>query len=135
VRLGNHWGVRQVRELGKTLRDSEFGGTSHACEYETALYLALRPELVEMDKAVDEKVYIPPSFQTDLLAGKRADGATATLIPYWSSMTDSGVRGDATLATREKGEAFLEAAIEGVIELIRELKGAQIRPRTDHHDL
>ena len=47
---------------------------------------------------------------------------------------DSGsVRGDAARATREKGEAFLEAAIEGVIELVRELKGAQIRPRQDHH--
>jgi creatinine amidohydrolase len=129
----NHWGVRPVRELGKTLRDSEFGGTSHACEYETSLYLALRPELVEMDKAVDEKIYVPPSFQTDLLAGKRADGATASLMPFWSSLTDSGVRGDATKATREKGEAFLEAAIEGVIELVRELKGAEIRPRQDHH--
>lgn len=129
----NHWGVRTVRELGKTLRDSEFGGTSHAGEYETSLYLALRPDLAEMDKAVDEKVYVPPSFQTDLLAGKRPDGATASLMPFWSSLTDSGVRGDATLATREKGEAFLEAAIEGVIELVRELKGAEIRPRTDHH--
>jgi creatinine amidohydrolase len=131
----NHWGVRQVRQQGKTIRESEFGGTSHACEYETALYLALRPELVEMDKAVDEKVYISTSFQTDLLAGKRPDGATASLMPFWSSLTDSGVRGDATKATREKGEAFLEAAIEGVIELVRELKSAEIRPRTDHHDL
>ena len=129
----NHWGVRTVRELGKTLRDSEFGGTSHAGEYETSLYLALRPDLAEMDKAVDEKVYVPPSFQTDLLAGKRPDGATASLMPFWSSLTDSGVRGDATKATLEKGEAFLEAAIEGVIELVRELKGAEIRPRTDHH--
>ena len=129
----NHWGVRTVRELGKTLRDSEFGGTSHAGEYETSLYLALRPDLAEMDKAVDEKVYVPPSFQTDLLAGKRPDGATASLMPFWSSLTDSGVRGDATKATLAKGEAFLEAAIEGVIELVRELKGAEIRPRTDHH--
>lgn len=106
---------------------------THDCEYETSLYLALRPDLVEMDKAVDEIVPIPASFQTDLLAGKRADGATANLMPFWSSLTDSGVRGDATKTTRKKGEAFLEAAIEGVIELVRELKSAEIRPRQDHH--
>ena len=79
-----------------------------------------------MDKAVDEIIPIPASFQTDLLAGKRTDGATASMMAFC-------VRGDATKATREKGERFLEAAIEGVIELVRELKGAEIRPRQDHH--
>src|SRR5690606_22937022 len=119
----NHWGLRPVRELGKTLRDSEFGGTSHACEYETSLYLALRPDLVEMDKAVAETLPVPASFRPGLLAGKRADGATAALMPFWSSPPDSGVRGDATKATSQKGDAFRDAAIEGVIELVREVKG------------
>ncbi len=129
----NHWGLRKAREVGKQVRESDFGGTSHACEFETSLYLALRPELVEMDKAIDERSPLPASFQTDLLAGKRADGSLATLMPYWSTMSVSGVRGDATKATREKGEQFLAAAIEGLIELVRELKSAEIRPRQDHH--
>ncbi len=129
----NHWGVRKVREEGKQIRTSDFGGTSHAGEYETSLYLALRPDLVQMDKAVDERTPLPPSFQTDLLAGKRPDGSVATLMPYWSSMSTSGVRGDATKATREKGERFLEAAVEGVIELVRELKTMELPPRQDHH--
>jgi len=129
----NHWGVRKLREAGKQIRTSDFGGTSHAGEYETSLYLALRPDLVQMDKAVDERTPLPPSFQTDLLAGKRPDGSIATLMPYWSSMSTSGVRGDATKATREKGERFLEAAVEGVIELVRELKTMELPPRQDHH--
>jgi len=129
----NHWGLRKAREVGKVVRESDFGGTSHAGEFETSLYLALKPELAQMDKAVDERSPLPASFQTDLLAGKRADGSIATLMPYWSTMSVSGTRGDATKATREKGEKFLEAGIEGLIELVRELKSAEIRPRQDHH--
>ena len=51
----NHWGLRRVKEVGKELRESDYGGTSHGGEYETSLYLALKPDLVEMDKAVDER--------------------------------------------------------------------------------
>jgi len=129
----NHWGLRNVRALGKSLRDSDFGGTSHAGEYETALYLALKPELVEMEKAVDERAPLSASFQTDLLAGKREDGAVANLVPYWSTRSESGVNGDATKATREKGEQWLEAATEGLIELVRELKETPVRARRDQH--
>ena len=129
----NHWGVRKLRDAAKSIRTSDYGGTSHAGEYETALYLALRPELVEMEKAVNESTPLPPSFQTDLLAGKRADGSIATLMPFWSTMTESGVRGDATVATVEKGEQFLKAAIEGLIELVRELKELELPEREDHH--
>ncbi|MBX3012252.1 MAG: creatininase family protein [Caldilineaceae bacterium] len=129
----NHWGVRKVREEGKLIRTSAYGGASHAGEYETSLYLALRPDLVEMEKAVDERTPLPPSFQNDLLAGKRADGSVAALMPYWSTMSTSGVRGDATQATREKGERFLAAAVEGLIELVGELKSLELPPRQDHH--
>lgn len=129
----NHWGVRKVREEGKKIRTSDYGGTSHAGEYETSLYLALRPELVEMEKAVDERTPLPPSFQNDLLAGKRADASVAYLMPHWSTMSVSGVRGDATKATREKGEQFLAAAVDGLIELVREFKTMTLPPRQDHH--
>lgn len=129
----NHWGIRKVREEGKTIRESDFGGTSHACEYETSLYLALRPELVEMDKAVDERAPLPPSFQTDLLAGTHPQGSSANMNIYWSARTASGVMGDATKATRAKGEKFLTAAVDGLIELIREFKETPILPRRDQH--
>ncbi len=130
----NHWGVRKAKEVGNEVRESAFGGASHAGEYETALYLALRPELVKMDKAVNELSPLPPSFQTDLLKGKRTDGSVASYMPYWSTMTESGVRGKATLATKENGELFLEAAVSGLVELIEEFKTIEIMPRKDHHE-
>ena len=100
----NHWDLRLVKELGERLRDSDYGGTSHAGEFETSLYLALRPDLVDMTKAVDERSPLPPSFKTDLLGGRHPEGSAARLIPYWSAQTASGVLGDATKASREKGE-------------------------------
>lgn len=129
----NHWGLRKVRVEGGEIRDSEYGGTSHACEYETSLYLALKPELVDMSKAVDERAPLPPSFQTDLLAGTHPQGSAANLNIYWSARTASGVMGDATKATREKGEQFLAAAVDGLIELIREYRQTPILPRRDQH--
>lgn len=129
----NHWGVLKAREVGNQHRLSEYGGASHAGEYETALYLALKPELVDMDKAVDQTNPLPRSFQTDLIQGKRPDGSIASYMPYWSSMTESGVRGAATKATKENGERFLQAAVEGLVELIQEFKQVVITPRVDHH--
>jgi len=129
----NHWGLHRAREVGNAVRESDYGGASHAGEYETSLYLALRPGLAQMDKAVDEMSPLPPSFQTDLMLGKRKDASSAHLMPYWSTMTASGTRGAATKATAEKGQKFLEAAVEGLIELIREFKMVEIQPRKDHH--
>jgi len=128
-----YWDLRKVRESGPEIRESDYGGTCHAAEYETSLYLALRPELVEMDKAVNERSPLSPSFQHDLLAGTNPEGSSARLMPYWSSMTESGVIGDAAEATWEKGEKFLEAAVEGLVELIRELRDTEILPRRDQH--
>lgn len=129
----NHWGLRKVRVEGGEIRDSSYGGTSHAGEYETSLYLALRPGLADMSKAVDERSPLSPSFQTDLLAGTNPQGSAASMNIYWSARTASGVMGDATKATKEKGEQFLAAAVDGLIELVREYRATPILPRRDQH--
>jgi len=129
----NHWDLRRVKEVGREIRESDHGGTSHAAEFETSLYLALKPDLVDMSKAVDERTPLPPSFRSDLLAGTHPEGSGARLVPYWSMQTASGVMGDATKASKEKGEKFLEAGTVGLIELIRELRQTEILPRRDQH--
>jgi creatinine amidohydrolase len=130
----NHWNLRQVMDAGQTIRESDYGGTSHGGEFETSLYLALRPGLVRMEAAVDERSPLPPSFQSDLLAGAHPQGSGARMAPYWSSVTASGVMGDATRASREKGERFLEAAVSGLVALIRELRATEIPKRRNRHD-
>jgi creatinine amidohydrolase len=133
----NHWGLNTVREVVGRIRESPPGGISHACELETSMYLAIRPELVDMSQAVAEvKPYATRSIPawTDLVAGRPADSSIVAWMPYWSTFSTTGVRGDATKATAAKGEQILAAAAEGLAQLIQELRQLEIGPRVDHHD-
>ena len=75
--FASHWDLRRVKEVSRTVRDSDFNGAAHAGEYETSLYLALEPDLVDMSKAVDERTPLPPSFSIDLLEGTHPQGSAA----------------------------------------------------------
>ena len=47
----NYWAAPGVRAVAESLRESDkVGGMNHACEFETSLYLAIRPDLVDMAK-------------------------------------------------------------------------------------
>ncbi len=129
------WSLGPVVEAIKKHRESEFpGGMTHACELETSLYLALKPELVDMSRAVKD-ISFPKSeyFWFDLASGGRTTHPPATMMEYWSTLSKTGVIGDPTKATVEKGNAFLKAAVKGLIELVRDLKARGIRERVDHH--
>lgn len=132
----NHWGINTVRQLVGELRESPPGGISHACELETSMYLAIKPELVDMSQAVCEMNPYPtrsiPAW-SDLVAGRPPESSQVAWMPYWSTFSRTGVRGDATKATREKGERILAAAAEGLAELVREFRHLEIAPRVDHH--
>ncbi len=127
----NYWAAPGVREVANALRESQpRGGMNHACEFETSLYLALRPECVDMSLAVAEYGHRPTkNYWTDLIDG---DGPLVMMEP-WSTLSQSGVMGDPTKATDEKGRALLDAAAAGIVELIDEMLVREIQPRTDHH--
>ena len=88
-------------------RQSPRGGMGHACELETSLMLHLRPDLVHMDRAVDEMDFIStPSYYMDWI-----EGGALTANPPWEDDTRTGAYGAGSLATAEKGKYWLEAAI------------------------
>jgi creatinine amidohydrolase len=98
------------------VRSSAPGGMAHACELETSIYLAIDPEAVDMALAVDEQGYP---------AGDHAwmdwvDGPLK-LMPWWSSFSDSGVQGEPTKASADKGAVLLEAAVAECGAYVREL--------------
>jgi creatinine amidohydrolase len=98
------------------VRSSARGGMAHACELETSIYLAIDPAAVDMALAVDETGYP---------AGEHAwldwvDGPLK-LMPWWSSFSASGVQGEPTRATADKGAALLDAAVAECTGYIREL--------------
>jgi creatinine amidohydrolase len=55
------------------------------------------------------------------------------MMEYWSQLSESGVMGDPTKATAEKGRALLDAAANGIVELVDEMLARESAPRKDHH--
>ncbi len=127
----NYWAAPGVREVAESLRESDkIGGMNHACEFETSIYLALRPDLVDMTKATREIGHRPSkNYWTDLIGG---DGPLA-MMEHWSALTESGVMGDPTKATAEKGHKLLDASAKGIVELIDEMLARAPAIRKDHH--
>jgi creatinine amidohydrolase len=98
------------------LRDSARGGMGHACELETSIYLAIDPDAVDLDAAVDEQGY--PAGEHAWLDW--SDGPLK-LMPWWSSFSASGVQGAPSKASADKGELLLQAAVEECVAYVREL--------------
>jgi len=82
-------------------------GVQHACEAETSMVLALRPELVD-----------PTRFAEASFAEGQSPGGAAYRWRSFAARTASGVIGDPTAASAEKGERLLEAAADAVAGLI-----------------
>lgn len=84
----------------------------HAGETETSLILAMAPELVKMELAPTSYPDFPEA-DTDLFFFGSA--SVAWLADDWS---ETGVFGDGTLGTAEKGDALLQAAITNLTKLL-----------------
>jgi creatinine amidohydrolase len=98
-------------------RRSAIGGMGHACELETSLILHLRPELVHMERAVDETDFIStPSYYMDWV-----EGGALIANPPWDDDTATGAYGAGSLGTAENGRLWLEAAIAEKISHIAEI--------------
>jgi creatinine amidohydrolase len=104
-------------EAVESIRESGFGGMAHADELETSIYLHIDAGAVDMSKAVDEQGY--PAGEGAHLEWW-SDGPLK-LMPWWSSFSRTGVQGSPTLATAEKGKAFLNAAVAECVSYVREL--------------
>ena len=127
----NWWAIPELAEDIKKTRGSERGGMSHAGELETSLMLAIRPDLVDMSKAVKDINY--PTSKYFPRGDFYYPVGPVRMMRYWSATSKTGIRGDPTLATKEKGERWLEAAVNGLCGIIKDFKGLKILERVDHH--
>ncbi len=106
------------------VRDSEIGGMGHACELETSIYLHLDPDAVFMDRAVDENSYPDgPNAWMDW-----SDGPLK-LMPWWNAISHTGVHGEATKATAEKGKVLFDQAVRECVSFVRELRNKPLPVR------
>ncbi len=93
------WDDLETPEID-ALQEQRAGG--HGGEIETSIHLFLQPELVDMDRAVpdygDERSQDYPGYEPGLFSRDRGD-------PEYS---ETGLFGDPTLATAEKGRRALQ---------------------------
>lgn len=82
------------------------GSNFHAAEVETSLMLAVAPELCRMDRAPREYPPVPAGFH-------------ARPVP-WDTFSKTGVFGDATAGTAEKGAVLIEKWLEVMAGIVQE---------------
>jgi creatinine amidohydrolase len=109
-------------------RESPIGGMGHACELETSLILALRPELIHIERAVDEMDFIStPSYYMDWI-----EGGALVANPPWVDDTKTGAYGAGSLGTAEKGRYWLDVAIREKVVHCQEIQDQYRRRRAVH---
>jgi len=87
----------------------------HAAAEETSVNLALHPQIVDMNKTVDEEL------------GKHTVQTEGMTLPLDTvDYTSSGVFGKSTTASSEKGKEVFEAAVNELVEHVNLLKRAKI---------
>ncbi len=107
----------------QSLRQSGIGGMGHAGELETSLMLHLNPELVFMERVVDEIDFVgTPNYYMDWV-----EGGTLIANPPWDDDSKTGAYGAGSLATAEKGRAWLETAILEKLSHVEEINEQQRR--------
>jgi creatinine amidohydrolase/Fe(II)-dependent formamide hydrolase-like protein len=89
----------------------------HAGEFETSTSLAIRPDLVRMDRA---QPFVPDfsSRYLDFSARHRVEWYAQTV-----KISPTGVLGDPTKASAEKGRQMWKIMVANLVELVEEIKG------------
>ena len=118
-----------AREEIKSIRETGLGGMAHACELETSVYLYLDSSRVQMNLA-EEEIALP---QTKFTWMDLMDGAPVLVMDHWTRFSKTGVSGDPTVATKEKGAKVFEAVVTAFLELVKVFKNYDRGKRVDNH--
>lgn len=108
-----------AREEIAALRKSPVGGMGHAGEFETAMMMHVRPDLVKMNRA--DTVYPDPGspyLTTDLLGSS----AVRTYLDF-KDLSPTGVLGDPSHASRQAGSRYFTAVVEALRRFIDDFAG------------
>ncbi|MEX2541970.1 MAG: creatininase family protein [Trueperaceae bacterium] len=113
ISAASYWDL--ALDLITAWRRSPLGGINHACEMETSLMLAVRPDLVRMQHAEDVMPDAHPYRGFDLTHGGSVASASA-----FSELTRTGAIGAPTFADGERGAELLDSIVEAVAKYLVE---------------
>ncbi|MBA3923214.1 MAG: creatininase family protein [Nostocaceae cyanobacterium] len=111
------WRVPNITGELLTAKEKQLG--IHAGDAETSLMLAILPDQVKMSAAIAEYPPTQPAGSLLSMEGK---------LPFaWvtQDLSRSGVLGDPTVATKEKGDRILKSLSTGWVEVITEIYNFQ----------
>jgi len=118
------WGVPHITKELLTPKEAQLG--IHPGDAETSLMLSILPDQVKMDQAVAEYPDLP---QDTLLSMEgRLPFAWAT-----KDLSKTGVFGDPTVATKEKGDRILDSVSDGWVQVIKDIYAFR-QPQTFDQD-
>ena len=89
-------------------------GISHACEVETSMMLAIRPDLVDQAKAIEPSPVLQSEWFNFEYGGK------VSVFRRYHRLTAPGNMGSPNAATKEKGDAMLTGVIAEVVRFLEE---------------
>ena len=107
------WRVPNIAKELLTPQELEYG--IHAGDAETSIILALLPDQVKMSQAVKE---YPQGLPEDSLVSMEGKLPFAWLT---KELSKSGVMGDATVASKEKGDRLLASVSDGWVQVIKDV--------------
>jgi creatinine amidohydrolase len=124
ILLTSYWTL--AAEAFRAIRSSPIGGMGHACEMETSVMLTLHPEQVDMAKAKDDGPFVRRERENSEQPAKSSMLRVADMLrppPYFmvrnfDEISENGTVGAPSFASAEKGDRFLEAAVDAVCELV-----------------
>jgi creatinine amidohydrolase len=128
------WNLLKIDpEFMPNWRESKYpGGLAHACELETSDYLYLDEDNVRKDQIKSGTISLneegSPFCYMDLMGA-----GPANIVSWTSSYSDSGVLGEAELASAEKGKAAYDEAVKQLVKLVSWFKDRPKDTRKDHH--
>lgn len=101
------WDLISQKTIDKVFDEVEFPGWAleHAAITETSLILKFAPELVHMERLVDEKIDEAPTYQVYPIP--------SDLVPQ------SGLLSTVRTSSKEKGDLIIEEALEAMINIVK----------------
>lgn len=120
------------------VRTSGHGGSAHACELETSMYLHMDAASVRTDRVIgawpDYTTQIPGAADwhyTDITLGS----GPASIVSWTSSYSETGAFGAPELGTAEKGELVFNRASERLAAMVNWFRTRPAEARREHHTI
>jgi creatinine amidohydrolase len=111
-----------IAEEIKAIRETPLGGMGHACELETSLMLATRPELVRRDRMeADGPARLSPFEGRDMFAP-----SVVSITKPFKELSRHGGIGDPTTASMEKGERIFAAIVSKLENVVRQIQSGDL---------